>query len=158
MYALVPLYKLYCQSVGFSGSQVTPNLPGVQKETEKRLVKVIFEANLDKKLGWSFKPLQKNMNVHVGAGSLAFYNAQNHCSEESSGIATYNIIPQRAALYFNKIQCFCFEEQTLGCGENVDMPIYFYIDPEFNTDKHLKNINEIVLSYTFFNSKTNKNV
>lgn len=159
VYALVPLYKLYCQSIGFSGSQITQSVPSIdKKETKNRMIKVIFEANIDKKLGWSFKPLQKHMNVQIGTGTLAFYNAHNYFNEECSGIATYNIIPQRAAIYFNKIQCFCFEEQTLGSGENVDMPVYFYLDPDFINDKHLDNVQEIVLSYTFFNSNSNKNV
>lgn len=155
MYALVPLYKLYCQSVGFSGSQIVVDAGTIlnQNSSELRKVKVIFESNVDKKLGWYFRPLQKHMNVMVGSGTLAFYNAHNVSDADSSGIATYNIIPQRAAIYFNKIQCFCFEEQTLASEENVDMPVYFYIDSDFTKDKHLENVNEIVLSYSFFNSK-----
>jgi cytochrome c oxidase assembly protein subunit 11 len=92
--------------------------------------------------------------VEVGSPVLAFYHAKNLFGNESAGIATYNIVPQRAAIYFNKIQCFCFEEQRLQNGEEVDMPVYFFIDPEYTKDKHLDNVKEIVLSYTFFNSKS----
>jgi cytochrome c oxidase assembly protein subunit 11 len=102
---------------------------------------------------WKFSPLQTAVNVKPGQTALAFYTASNFTDKDITGLATYNIIPARAALYFNKIQCFCFEEQRLGAGEQIEMPVFFFLDPDIETDPNLKNTKEIVLSYTFFKSK-----
>ncbi|KAG2535679.1 cytochrome c oxidase assembly protein COX11, mitochondrial-like isoform X1 [Panicum virgatum] len=88
--------------------------------------------------------------VKPGESALAFYTAENRSSAPITGVSTYNVAPMKAAIYFNKIQCFCFEEQTLLPGEQIDMPVFFYIDPEFETDPKMEGVNNIVLSYTFF--------
>lgn len=155
-YGLVPLYKLICQSTGITG---TPQVRGeidperVQPVQGAGPVRVRFIANRSKDMPWVFKPLQLGVSVVPGQTALAFYNAKNPTERDIVGLATYNIVPARAALYFNKVQCFCFEEQRLGPGEDVDMPVFFYIDPDFALDPLLRNTSEILLSYTFFDSK-----
>lgn len=155
-YSLVPLYKLICQSTAISGSPQTSPLPkkeSITPVTGVAPITIKFIANRGKNMPWKFEPLQKTIQVLPGQTALAFYSAESFSDQEITGIATYNVIPARAALYFNKVQCFCFEEQRLFPGEQVDMPIFFYVDPEFAHDPALSESKEIVLSYTFFNSK-----
>ena len=99
---------------------------------------------------WRFTPTQSFVKVLPGETALAFYTVRNPTNKTITGVATYNVDPPRAGLYFNKIQCFCFEEQRIGPYEEVDMPVFFFIDPEYLQDKYLKNNNNIMLSYTFF--------
>jgi len=99
---------------------------------------------------WSFSPEQPSVKVIPGESVLAFYKAKNPTSDTITGVATYNVTPHRAGAYFNKIQCFCFDEQKLGPGEEVDMPVFFFIDPAITKDKYLKDVESITLSYTFF--------
>jgi len=102
---------------------------------------------------WNFRPQQTEVTLYAGETALAFYTAKNPTPSPIDGISTYNVIPFEAGQYFNKIQCFCFEEQRLNPGEEVDMPVFFYIDPEFLEDPFLEEVDEIHLSYTFFESK-----
>ena len=99
---------------------------------------------------WSFKKIV----VEPGESALAFYTARNSGDQAVTGVSTYNVTPQRAGIHFNKIQCFCFEEQRLQAGEQVDMPIFFYIDPEFLNDPNTAGVSNIILSYTFFPSSS----
>jgi len=101
-------------------------------------------------LPWSFTPQQREVRVLPGETALAFYTATNNSSEDIIGVATYSVTPGQVAQYFSKIQCFCFEEQRLNAGETVDMPVFFYIDPEFVNDPTMKGIEQVTLSYTFF--------
>ena len=105
---------------------------------------------------WKFSPQMKYLTVRPGQSALAFYHAYNPTDREIIGMSTYNIIPAKAAPYFNKIQCFCFEEQRLGPKEDVEMPVFFYIDPEFSADPGMESVDEIVLSYTFFDTSKTK--
>jgi len=99
---------------------------------------------------WKFKPQQQSVKVVPGETALAFYKATNPTKSAITGVATYNVFPPKAGLYFNKIQCFCFEEQRLRPGEEIDMPVFFFIDKEILTDASLDHVNNITLSYTFF--------
>lgn len=158
-YSIVPLYKLICQNTGINGAPQIADSLDRKEITPNRLnepVSIKFVANKSKNLPWKFKPLQNRITLFPGQTALAFYNAENQSDKDIIGFATYNIVPARAALYFNKIQCFCFEEQQLGGGESVEMPVFFYIDPEFNIDPVLKGVKEIILSYTFFENKDQK--
>ena len=101
-------------------------------------------------LPWKFVPQQREVRVLPGETALAFYTATNKSDEDIIGVATYSVTPGQVAPYFSKIQCFCFEEQRLNAGETVDMPVFFYIDPEFLNDLNMKGIETITLSYTFF--------
>ena len=115
-----------------------------------RLITVRFDSTIGDVMPWSFVPTQLDVKVVPGETALSFFTAKNHSDKAITGVATYNVHPPRAGLYFNKIQCFCFEEQRLLPGETVDMPVFFFIDPEFADDPQLSRVNNITLSYTFF--------
>merc|ERR1712223_2038131 len=112
-----------------------------------------FNADVAATMQWNFRPQQTEVTLYAGETALAFYTAKNPTDTPIDGISTYNVIPFEAGAYFNKIQCFCFEEQRLNPHEEVDMPVFFYIDPEFLEDPNLEKADEIILSYTFFESK-----
>lgn len=156
-YAAVPLYRIYCQATGYGGTTKQVENVGDKIERLERLVDrqltIRFEAGTNKKLQWKFKPQQKEVKLTPGETALAFYTAENLTERPIIGIATYNVIPYDAGQYFNKIQCFCFEEQQLNPHEEVDMPVFFYIDPDFDEDPKMAKVDEIILSYTFFESK-----
>ncbi len=116
-------------------------------------IKIKFDAFVNDKMKWRFVPVTREIYVVPGETALAFFEAKNETDEDIVGISTYSVVPAKAAQYFNKIQCFCFEEQLLMAGEEVDMPVFFYIDPEFAYDAHVKDVSEITLHYTFFKSK-----
>jgi cytochrome c oxidase assembly protein subunit 11 len=147
-YAAVPLYRIFCQITGFGGT--VQQVADEQTEIFDRQIKVRFMANVNRDMPWEFAPAQALQLLKVGEHALAFYEAENLTNSEITGTATYNVSPHKAGLYFNKIDCFCFTEQTLKPGERVDMPVTYYIDPEIMNDPNLDGVNEIVLSYTFF--------
>lgn len=105
-------------------------------------------------LPWKFTPQQREVRVLPGETALAFYTATNKSTEDIIGVATYSVTPAQVAPYFSKIQCFCFEEQRLNAGETVDMPVFFFIDPDFVNDPTMTKIDTITLSYTFFSTST----
>ncbi|XP_031454574.1 cytochrome c oxidase assembly protein COX11, mitochondrial [Phasianus colchicus] len=155
-YAAVPLYRLYCQATGLGGT--TGAGRGAERLEEmrpvrQRLLKVTFNADVHAGLQWSFRPQQSEIYVVPGETALAFYKAKNPTDKPIIGISTYNVVPFEAGQYFNKIQCFCFEEQWLNPQEEVDMPVFFYIDPEFAEDPKMAKVDSITLSYTFFEAK-----
>ncbi|TBU26238.1 cytochrome c oxidase assembly protein CtaG/Cox11-domain-containing protein [Dichomitus squalens] len=159
-YAAVPLYRMFCAATGFAG---TPKV-GMGKFEAERLVpvedakriKVHFNADTSDALPWSFVPQQKFVSVLPGETSLAFYKAKNKSDKDIIGIATYNVTPDRIAPYFAKVECFCFEEQKLLAGEEVDMPLLFFIDRDVLDDPACRNLDDIVLSYTFFRARRNE--
>lgn len=153
-YASVPLYKLFCSSSGFGGTaKISDHLKKTDNLDERRSVKMVFRTDTTKKLPWHFKAQQKYVVVKPGQSALAFFQAHNFSSTEIIGISTYSVIPTKVATYLNKIQCFCFEEQVLGPLETVDMPVLFYLDPEFANDASMDDVEEITLAYTFFGAK-----
>jgi cytochrome c oxidase assembly protein subunit 11 len=111
---------------------------------------VHFSASVSDKIPWQFRPLQREVTCVPGEPVLAFFNATNNSDEALIGISTYNVTPQKAGVYFNKIQCFCFEEQQLQPHESVDMPVFFFIDPDFVNDANMESVDHLTLSYTFF--------
>ena len=153
-FAAVPLYKLFCQVTGYGGTPKIVNLEDQINISEKK-IKIEFNSDVNRKLNWSFKPEQRSIESKIGDSILAFYKAKNNGNKSITGIATYNILPFEAAQYFNKVDCFCFENQTLEPGEEVVLPINFYIDPKILDDPSVKHLNSIVLSYTFFQSDEN---
>lgn len=155
-YAAVPLYKIFCQKVGLGGDpKIGHKIDNLQtmKPIRARKIRVIFNANANASMLWNFKPSQTEISVVPGETALAFYTARNPTDEPIVGVATYNVVPYKAGLYFNKIQCFCFEEQWLNPDEEVDMPVFFYIDPDFDDDPDLAGVTDVTLSYTFFRAK-----
>eukprot|EP00055_Hartaetosiga_balthica_P016442 m.104220 g.104220 ORF g.104220 m.104220 type:complete len:291 (-) comp9107_c0_seq1:1153-2025(-) len=161
-YASVPLYRMFCQATGYGGttSKHDGDFEKVENMVpiEERELVIHFSASTAATMDWTFKPQQRSVQVVPGETALAFFTASNPTKKAITGISTYNVVPYEAGQYFNKIQCFCFEEQRLDAGEEVDMPVFFYIDPEFAEDPGLMNVNDITLSYTFFKSSaSNKN-
>jgi cytochrome c oxidase assembly protein subunit 11 len=154
-YACVPIYRIFCQKTGYGG---TVSLGKINSGIilNNRILKIKFNSDVSPHLPWEFEPLQTHMNLKVGENGLAFYRVRNNSNEPISGIATYNVTPHKAAVYFNKIQCFCFIEQTIEPGKWVEMPVQFFIDPELAKDPNLKEVTAITLSYTFFPIKTPK--
>ncbi|KAK4998860.1 Cytochrome c oxidase assembly protein cox11, mitochondrial [Elasticomyces elasticus] len=127
-------------------------------QTQSRRLRITFAGSTSDILPWKFTPQQREVRVLPGETALAFYTATNLSKEEDIiGVATYSVTPAQVAPYFSKIQCFCFEEQRLNKAETVDMPVFFYIDPEFLRDPNMKGIDTITLNYTFFKAKYDKN-
>jgi cytochrome c oxidase assembly protein subunit 11 len=160
-YAAVPLYRVMCQRTGWGGVPVTDAAKFtadkmVPVDRKKRL-SVTFSAEVSGAVPWTFKPQQRQVQVLPGETALAFYKAKNVSDRDVIGMATYSVVPERVAPYFSKIQCFCFEEQQLAAGEEVDMPVFFFIDPDFARDPYCANINDIVLHYTFFKAQYDDN-
>jgi len=147
-YAAVPLYDLFCRVTGYGGTpQRAEAAPGAIGD---RVINVRFDTNTDRQLPWTFQPEQRSVTVKVGENRLVFFRAVNNSDRSIVGHATFNVVPDRAGRYFNKIQCFCFTEQRLDPGQSVDMPVSFFIAPEILTDRDGRDINEITLSYTFY--------
>ena len=148
-YASVPLYRLFCQVTGFGGTtqRAESNFSG---EVKKEILHIRFNADTDPSLPWSFHPIEPEVTVHIGENRLVAYKVKSQSEHETRGTATYNVTPNLAGKYFNKIQCFCFEEQRLKAGEEVTMPVSFFIDPAILDDPDLQGLTNITLSYTFF--------
>ena len=147
-FAAVPLYKLFCQATGYGGTpQVAEAAPDVVIE---RTITVRFNADVDRELSWRFKPLQRSIEVRPGESHLAFYEAANESDRPILGQAAYNVTPQKAGIYFTKVECFCFTEQYLAPGERAEMPVSFFIDPALVDDRNMNDLGTITLSYTFF--------
>lgn len=151
-FAAVPLYDLFCRVTGFGGTtQTAEALPGVVLD---RKVTINFNADTDRAMPWDFKPEQRSIEVKLGQKGLTAYHAKNTSSAPVTGTAVYNVTPLKAGKYFHKIQCFCFGEQTLKPGEDVDMPVMFFVDPKMNEDPAMEDVKTITLSYTFYKAET----
>ena len=147
-YAAVPLYQMFCQVTGFGGTtQKAAKAPDVVFD---RTVRVRFDANVSSKLGWTFVPEQRTVDAHIGENMLVFYRATNTSDRRVTGTATFNVAPEAAGLYFSKIECFCFKEQTLEPGQSIEMPVSFFVDPSMVMDPEASRLKEITLSYTFY--------
>ncbi|KAI9826182.1 MAG: hypothetical protein M1819_007438 [Sarea resinae] len=154
-YGSVPLYKMVCQTTGWGGQPInvsthTSDVERRQPVTNARRLRITFNGSVSDVLPWKFTPQQREVRVLPGETALAFYTATNNSKDDIIGVATYSVTPGQVAPYFSKIQCFCFEEQRLNAGETVDMPVFFFIDPDFLKDPQTKGVDTITLSYTFF--------
>ncbi len=147
-YASVPLYRLFCQVTGFDGTPRIANAPSTQ--VLDKTVDIRFDANVAPGLAWRFEPARNTMQVKIGENTLAFYRATNLSDRPLRGTATYNVLPEQAAPFFNKLECFCFKEQLLQPGETLEMPVSFFIDPQIVGDKDAHGVRHITLSYTFY--------
>ena len=155
-YAAAPLYRIFCQITGFGGTTQVADLSSdillaANNTTMNRVITIYFSGDVSDTMSWKFQPVQQEIKLMVGETALAFYTAENPTDQSIIGISTYNVNPQQAGIYFNKIQCFCFEEQRLRPHEIIDMPVFFFIDPDFLEDPRMADIDTITLSYTFFN-------
>ena len=151
-FASVPLYRIFCQVTGYGGTtQRAEHAPDAAGE---RVITVHFNADIaGTNLPWIFQPVERDVRVKVGEERLIFYRAKNKSATPVVGTATFNVTPAKAGLYFQKIACFCFSEQTLAPGESVDMPVSFFIDPDIAKDPNTRDVRNITLSYTFFRAK-----
>jgi len=146
-FASVPLYRAFCQLTGFDGTPLrAEKAPGAVAGS----IGVRFDANVDQKLPWRFEPVQNQVRIAPGERTTIYYEAKNLSARPITGQAVWNVTPDTVGQYFNKIQCFCFTEQTLKPGQTVDMPVVFFVDPKLRTDEATKDIDEITLSYTFY--------
>jgi len=155
-YASVPLYRMFCQATGWGGT--TQRASEAQAEEVKPVaarISVRFDGNVDKDLPWRFTPDQITQTVQLGTRKLATFTAKNLTDKPVTGQASFNVSPDEAGKYFTKIQCFCFTEQTLQPGQEVRMPVVYYVDPSILQDDDAKAIAQITLSYSFHLAKDN---
>ncbi|SFV36328.1 cytochrome c oxidase assembly protein subunit 11 [Devosia crocina] len=148
-FASVPLYQLFCQVTGYGGTTQTAETN--PKGVIAREMKVSFDVNMDRALPWTVKAAAP-VTDRIGQVDTVNYIATNHSDKPTTGQAIFNVTPEQAGIYFNKIECFCFTEQTLQPGETVEMPIVFFVDPDLADNPELNTIKEITLSYTFYAS------
>jgi cytochrome c oxidase assembly protein subunit 11 len=147
-FGAVPLYRAFCQATGYGGT--TQRAKAAPTDAEARVITVRFNADIAPNMPWAFQPVQREVKVRVGEEKLIFYAAWNRAAVPISGTATFNVTPQKAGPYFDKVQCFCFSEQKLEPGQRVQMPVSFFIDPKIVKDRDLDDVTTITLSYTFF--------
>jgi len=158
-YAAVPLYDLFCRATGFGGT--TQRASEAQADAAERLAasaggrtfSIRFDGSLARGMPWDFRPAQVTDTVAVGTRDMAVFIARNNSDRPVTGTATFNVEPERAGVYFNKIQCFCFTEQTLAPGQEVRMPVIYYVDPAALDDPRMDGVEQITLSYTFHQAK-----
>lgn len=149
-FASVPLYRLFCAATGYAG---TPQIGGAAGPgAEGGTITVRFDANTSPSLPWKFSPDQPYVTVKLGEENLAHYVGRNDATRAITGVATYNVTPEKVGHYFHKTACFCFNEQTLAAGQEMQFPLSFWVDPAIATDPDTADVTTITLSYTFFRS------
>jgi cytochrome c oxidase assembly protein subunit 11 len=150
-WAAVPFYSWFCRTTGYGGTTNTAKAGSdlVLDQT----IEVRFDANVAKGMPWKFRPMQNTMTLKIGETGLAFFEAENTSDRVVAGTAAYNVAPDTAGYYFDKIQCFCFTQQILKPHERVEMPVSFYVDPEIVKDPDTDRIHSITLSYTFYETE-----
>ena len=148
-YAAVPFYNWFCRATGFNGTtQVATSVPAGVPLTRK--VAVRFDANVAPGLPWKFEPEQTEIEIRIGEVVTVYYNVTNQSARTTTGQAAYNVAPLTVGAYFEKINCFCFTEQTMAPGEKREMPVVFYVDPALVSDSENDSLKTITLSYTFY--------
>lgn len=152
-FAAVPLYRLFCQATGYGGTpQVAKSAPDLRGE---RTLTVHLDANIAPGLPWRFEPEASSVKARTGETVTVFYKLTNLSDEPTAGTAMYNVSPDAAGAWFNKIACFCFEELKVGPRESLDLPVVFFLDPQLEKDETMQKIEAVTLSYTFFGAKQN---
>lgn len=152
-YAAVPLYDLFCRVTGFGGTTQVATAAQADAAAARAAnappISVRFDASTARDIPWTFEPEATTATVKIGQRALAFYTARNDSSIPITGVASFNVEPEQAGVYFNKIQCFCFSEQTLKPGEELRMPVLYFVDPAALDDPNMQGVEQITLSYTF---------
>lgn len=149
-FASVPLYRLFCQTTGFGGTpQRVDEARAQEVDDTGDAMSIRFDANVARGMPWEFRPEQTTQQITLGGRKMAIFLARNDSDKPITGRASYNIEPEQVAKYFNKIQCFCFTEQTLQPHQEVRMPVIYYVDPKIKDDPDAKGVDQITLSYTF---------
>jgi cytochrome c oxidase assembly protein subunit 11 len=155
-YAAVPLYSEFCKRTGFAGTtQVARTAPTIRGQ---RSLIVRFDANVSQDLDWTFEPETSSITLRTGATATVFFRVHNRSANETRAVAAYNVTPEVAGGWFDKISCFCFSEQRLGPGESADLPVVFFLDPALEKDPSMAQVESITLSYTLFASGADKPV
>jgi len=144
------LYRLFCAATGFGGT--TQRADSDRATVSQRMITVRFDSNVARDLPWRFEPAQREVRVHLGEQQLVFFTAENLADQAIVGHATFMVTPETTGIYFNKVQCFCFEEERLNAHQKVDMPVVFFVDPALASDPETRDVGTITLSYTFFRS------
>ena len=155
-YASVPLYRLFCQVTGFGGTTMQATESDAARAATLatgQKISIRFDATSAMGMPWTFRPAQATDTVTIGERDIATYVARNDSDQTITGMATFNVEPEQAGKYFNKIQCFCFTEQTLQPGQEVTMPVLYYVDPAMLDDPNMQGVEQITLSYTFHRAK-----
>ncbi|UVK44337.1 cytochrome c oxidase assembly protein [Mesorhizobium sp. AR07] len=155
-YAAVPLYKMFCQATGYGGTTQRAEKQYAGRVLDREIT-VRFDANIAG-VPWDFQPVQRSMTMKIGETVQAHYQATNKFDHPVTGRATFNVQPELAGPYFNKVECFCFTDTTLKPGETLDMPVLFYVDPDIVNVPELKDVKTITLSYTMFPVEKSKPV
>jgi cytochrome c oxidase assembly protein subunit 11 len=151
-FASVPLYDLFCRVTGYAGTVQRASLaPGSNGQYND--VQIRFDSNISPDLNWKFEAPKQEIKVQPGVQEIIYYTAKNLSNKVTTGTAVFNVSPPKAGSIFMKVDCFCFVKQTLQPGEEVKMPVSFYVDPSINDDENTKSIKEITLSYTFYNAE-----
>jgi len=153
-YAAVPLYDMFCKVTGYNGT--TKRVDQASDVILDKTIKVTFDANTGSDLPWEFKPVQREIEIKIGETVQVDFTAKNLSSKPTTGQAVFNVTPMAAAAYFNKVECFCFTETTLKPGEQLEMPVVFFVDPEIVNSVETKNIRTLTLSYTFYAREPSK--
>jgi cytochrome c oxidase assembly protein subunit 11 len=154
-FASVPLYRIFCQVTGFGGTTMVASeneallASQIAQSSGTRSISIRFDGSTARDMPWTFRPAQVTEKVQIGERDLAFYTARNDSDRPITGVASFNVAPAYAGKYFHKVQCFCFTEQTLQPGEEVRMPVLFFVDPAILQDENAKDVEQITLSYTF---------
>ncbi|MFN3584061.1 cytochrome c oxidase assembly protein [Phenylobacterium sp.] len=148
-YASVPLYRAFCQLTGFDGTtRKAEAAPGAVLD---KTLTIRFDANV-RDLPWTFVTKQTSQTAKIGETKIAFFQVTNNSDKPITGRAVFNVVPEQAGPYFQKLDCFCFSDQTVGPGQTVDMPVLYFVDPKYADDFETKGKSEVTLSYTFFPS------
>lgn len=155
-YAAVPLYDMFCKVTGYNGT--TKRVEQASDVILDKTIKVTFDANIASDLPWDFKPVQRQIEVKIGETVQAGFTAKNLSKKPTTGQAVFNVTPMAGGAYFNKVQCFCFTETTLQPGEEMEMPVVFFVDPEIVKSVETKDIRTLTLSYTFYAREPSKPV
>lgn len=149
-FASVPLYRIFCQTTGFGGTTQRAAADVKLTPVAGRTMSIRFDSNVQPGMPWEFRPEHRTDTVTVGARDMAIFIAKNLSDKPVTGTASFNVTPTQAGAYFTKIQCFCFTQQTLQPGEEVRMPVIYYVDPKILQDRDNKDTQQITLSYTFY--------
>ncbi len=153
-FAAVPLYDLFCRATGYGGTTGRADRAPGRQDGAPILVR--FNADVGRGLPWDFAPAQRQVSVAPGEETLVFFRATNKSDRPVTGSAVFNVAPEKAGAYFDKIACFCFTQQRLEPGQTVEMPVSFFVDPAIATDRTTRDVKVITLSYTFYETPADK--
>lgn len=149
-FAAVPLYRAFCQATGYGGT--TQVARAAASEVLARTVQVRFDTNVASDLPIEFKPVDAVQDVRLGATGLAFFRVRNTSDHPVTAVASYNVTPHKIGIYFEKLECFCFQPHNLAPGESAELPVIYFVDPKLASDPATREVSQVTLSYTFFRS------